>query len=70
MDSGSISAIISAVAGLAGVTTGAFLALEAGTDASYLLCGPDRFLAELSAGLEVGGASPDRIDFEMFGPSE
>lgn len=50
------------------ITAEDLLALEAGPDAHYLLCGPARFLAEISAGLEAGGIPADRIDFEMFGP--
>lgn len=45
------------------------LALDAGPDADYLLCGPGRFLADLRDGLEAGGVSPDRIHFETFGPA-
>ncbi|WP_342595120.1 pyridoxamine 5'-phosphate oxidase family protein [Salinicola lusitanus] len=45
------------------------LKLGAGADASYLLCGPARFLAEISAGLEARGVAADRIDFETFGPA-
>ncbi|MDW5377217.1 pyridoxamine 5'-phosphate oxidase family protein [Halomonas sp. HP20-15] len=51
------------------ITAGDLLALGAGLEAYYLLCGPTRFLAELSAGLEAGGVSPDRIVFETFGPT-
>lgn len=51
------------------ITAVDLLGLGAGPEASYLLCGPARFLAELSAGLEAGGIAPDRIDFEMFGPT-
>ncbi|MDN3557500.1 FAD-binding oxidoreductase [Halomonas maura] len=50
------------------ITAGDLLALEAGPEACYLLCGPAGFLADLSAGLEAGGVSPGRIDFETFGP--
>ncbi|MEA3252042.1 MAG: pyridoxamine 5'-phosphate oxidase family protein [Pseudomonadota bacterium] len=51
------------------ITAGDLLALEAGPEARYLLCGPARFLAELGHGLEAGGVHPDRIDFESFGPA-
>lgn len=51
------------------ITAADVLGLEAGPDASYLLCGPARFLGDISAGLEAGGVSPDRIGFEMFGPA-
>ncbi|WP_136067891.1 FAD-binding oxidoreductase [Modicisalibacter radicis] len=51
------------------ITAGDLLALEAGPEARYLLCGPARFLAELGHGLEEGGVPPDRIDFETFGPA-
>jgi len=51
------------------VTADSLLALGAGPDACYLLCGPARFLAEISAGLEERGVHPDQIDFETFGPA-
>lgn len=51
------------------VTAADLLALEAGSEARYLLCGPAGFLAGLSTGLEAGGISPDRIAFETFGPA-
>lgn len=51
------------------VTADQLLALGAGPEASYLLCGPARFLAEISAGLEDRGIDADRIDFETFGPA-
>ncbi|MGM8931766.1 FAD-binding oxidoreductase [Salinicola halophyticus] len=51
------------------ITTDSLLELGAGPEASYLLCGPARFLAEISAGLEDLGVNPDRIDFETFGPA-
>lgn len=46
------------------------LALRAGSDAHYMLCGPARFIADLHAGLESGGVPPGQIHFETFGPSE
>ncbi|MGM8850967.1 FAD-binding oxidoreductase [Salinicola halophyticus] len=51
------------------VTADSLLELGAGPEASYLLCGPARFLAEISAGLEDSGVDADRIDFETFGPA-
>ncbi|WP_353979715.1 pyridoxamine 5'-phosphate oxidase family protein [Salinicola endophyticus] len=45
------------------------LALDAGDDAHYLLCGPAGFLADISAGLEAGGVPAGRIAFETFGPA-
>ena len=51
------------------ITTDDLLALEAGTDAHYMLCGPARFLADLRVGLESRGVAPDRIHSEVFGPS-
>ncbi|MES1926553.1 pyridoxamine 5'-phosphate oxidase family protein, partial [Salinisphaera sp. T31B1] len=51
------------------VTAGDLLGLGAGPNANYLLCGPARFLADTSAGLEAGGVDSDRIAFETFGPA-
>ncbi|MCE3026671.1 pyridoxamine 5'-phosphate oxidase family protein [Salinicola sp. DM10] len=51
------------------LTAADLLALEAGEDAHYLLCGPAGFLADLSAGLEAHGVAADRIAFETFGPA-
>lgn len=51
------------------ITAEALLALEAGPEACYLFCGPAGLLSDLSAGLEAGGVSPARIDFESFGPT-
>jgi len=45
------------------------LALQAGPDAHYMLCGPASFLADIRSGLEAGGVAPERIHFESFGPS-
>ena len=45
------------------------LALGAGPDARYMLCGPAAFLASLRIGLEDAGISPDKIHFETFGPT-
>jgi ferredoxin-NADP reductase/predicted pyridoxine 5'-phosphate oxidase superfamily flavin-nucleotide-binding protein len=51
------------------VTAEDLLALEAGADAYYMLCGPARFLGEIRAGLEFGGVPPGQIHFETFGPT-
>ncbi|KFF48554.1 ferredoxin [Gammaproteobacteria bacterium MFB021] len=51
------------------LTAADLLALKAGKDAHYLLCGPVGFLADLSAGLEAHGVAADRIAFETFGPA-
>ncbi|MEC8917027.1 MAG: pyridoxamine 5'-phosphate oxidase family protein [Pseudomonadota bacterium] len=51
------------------VTAGQLLALGAGPEANYLLCGPARFIAEISAGLEDAGVAAERIGFETFGPT-
>ncbi|WP_110657170.1 pyridoxamine 5'-phosphate oxidase family protein [Salinicola halimionae] len=51
------------------ITAKALLELEAGSEACYLLCGPARFLAEISAGLEDRGVDANRIEFETFGPA-
>ena len=45
------------------------LALGAGPDARYMLCGPAAFLAILRVGLEDAGVSPEKIHFETFGPT-
>ncbi len=42
---------------------------NAGPDAHYMLCGPAPFLADLRTGLEAAGVAPERIHFEIFGPS-
>jgi hypothetical protein len=49
------------------VTAKDLLALEAGANAQYMLCGPARFLGEIRAGLETGGVPPDQIHLETFG---
>lgn len=51
------------------VTAEDLLALGAGADAHYMLCGPARFLGDLRAGLESAGVPPHHIHFETFGPS-
>ncbi|WP_370193875.1 MULTISPECIES: pyridoxamine 5'-phosphate oxidase family protein [Aurantimonas] len=50
------------------ITAADLIALDAGADADYMLCGPEGFLADIHAGLEAGGVDPDRIHFETFGP--
>lgn len=51
------------------VTAEDLLALGAGADAQYMLCGPARFLADLRTGLESAGVPPGHLHFETFGPS-
>ncbi|PRD42607.1 ferredoxin [Phyllobacterium phragmitis] len=51
------------------VTAKDLLALRAGAEAHYMLCGPARFLADIRTGLEAGGVPPGHIHFETFGPS-
>lgn len=50
------------------VTADDLVALGAGSNAHFMLCGPQRFLTDISAGLEAGGVPPDQIHFETFGP--
>lgn len=50
------------------ITAADLIALNAGANADYMLCGPERFLADILAGLEAGGVDPGRIHFETFGP--
>lgn len=45
------------------------IALDAGPEAHYMLCGPAAFLSEIRTGLEASGISPDRLHFETFGPA-
>ena len=54
------------VAGRVSVET--LLELNAGSDAQYMLCGPVKFLSEITLGLEASGIALDRIHFETFGP--
>lgn len=51
------------------VTAEALLALNAGSDAHYLLCGPTQFVADVQAGLEAAGVPAIHIHFETFGPA-
>lgn len=51
------------------VTGQRLLALNAGAQAHYMLCGPAQFLADLRTELEAGDVPPDHIHFETFGPS-
>ncbi|WP_110675013.1 MULTISPECIES: pyridoxamine 5'-phosphate oxidase family protein [Salinicola] len=51
------------------LTAAELLALGAGDEAHYLLCGPAGFLAAISAGLESRGVAANQIDFETFGPA-
>lgn len=44
-------------------------ALGAGREADYMLCGPTRFTADLSHGLERLGIPSGRIHHETFGPA-
>src|SRR5690606_11273383 len=48
------------------ITARDLLALGAGADAHYMLCGPARFVADLRAGLESRGVPPGRIQLETF----
>lgn len=50
------------------LTAADLLALKAGPDAHYLLCGPVGFLADIGAGLEAGGVPQGQIHVETFGP--
>ncbi|PWE28831.1 hypothetical protein DDZ14_18435 [Maritimibacter sp. 55A14] len=43
------------------------LALNAGAEAHYMLCGPTQFISDIRIGLEAGGVPADRIHFESFG---
>lgn len=45
------------------------LALSAGYDPNFLLCGPFGFLRDVSAGLEERGVPFAQIHFETFGPT-
>ncbi|EAS50403.1 putative Ferredoxin, Oxidoreductase [Aurantimonas manganoxydans SI85-9A1] len=50
------------------ITAADLISLNAGADADYMLCGPERFLADIHAGLTARGVDPGRIHFETFGP--
>jgi ferredoxin-NADP reductase len=45
----------------------AILGLGVPLDAEFRICGPDRFVAELTAGLRDAGAEPAAIECESFG---
>ncbi len=54
---------------VAGRLTGALLGrLRVPRDASFYLCGPKTFLADLTAALKARGVSPERLHTEIFGP--
>ncbi|WP_170789202.1 FAD-binding oxidoreductase [Ruegeria lacuscaerulensis] len=46
------------------------LALGAGRDAHYMLCGPSGFVTDLKSGLENADVPPDRVLFEVFGTTK
>ncbi|MBO9447555.1 pyridoxamine 5'-phosphate oxidase family protein [Ruegeria sp. R14_0] len=49
------------------ITANELLALCAGDDAQYLLCGPAGFVTGLQTGLEAAGVPKSQIHFETFG---
>ncbi|NVO58283.1 pyridoxamine 5'-phosphate oxidase family protein [Rhodobacteraceae bacterium B1Z28] len=51
------------------VTARALLALDAGAEARYMLCGPARFLSDIRKDLEKTGIPPENIHVEAFGPA-
>lgn len=51
------------------ITADKLLALNAGSQAHYMLCGPAAFLADIRNGLEARGVAPEQIHFETFGPT-
>nr|WP_319385986.1 pyridoxamine 5'-phosphate oxidase family protein [uncultured Roseibium sp.] len=51
------------------VTAERLLALNAGNEARYMLCGPAAFLSDIRNGLEAAGVPADHIHFETFGPT-
>ncbi|MEL7466129.1 MAG: pyridoxamine 5'-phosphate oxidase family protein [Pseudomonadota bacterium] len=51
------------------VTAEALLALNAGPDAHYMLCGPAAFIADIQSGLAAAGVPQDQIHWETFGPT-
>lgn len=51
------------------ITVADLLALKAGPQAQYLLCGPSGFVADLRNGLEAVDVDATRIHFETFGPA-
>lgn len=51
------------------VSAAELLALGAGPEARYMLCGPAPFLADIRNGLEAAGVPANQIHFETFGPA-
>ena len=51
------------------VTAETLLALKAGPDAEYMLCGPAQFLGDVRGGLVTSGVPADKIHWETFGPT-
>ncbi|WP_251977150.1 FAD-binding oxidoreductase [Salinicola avicenniae] len=51
------------------ITADDLLALQAGAEAHYRICGPAAWIADLSSGLEELGVDRARIAFETFGPT-
>ncbi len=51
------------------ITARSLLALNAGADAHYMLCGPAKFLSDIRQGLESAGVPSAQIHFEVFGPT-
>lgn len=51
------------------LTAEALLALNAGPDTHYMLCGPAAFLADIQSGLTSAGVPEDHIHWETFGPT-
>ena len=51
------------------ITAEQLLALKAGSEARYMLCGPAAFLADIRNGLETAGVPTDQIHIETFGPA-
>ncbi|WP_170561394.1 FAD-binding oxidoreductase [Ruegeria atlantica] len=49
------------------ITAADLLALKAGTDALYMICGPLDFMTGLKNGLEAAGVPNDQIKYETFG---
>jgi ferredoxin-NADP reductase len=49
------------------VTAAEVLALDAGSDALYMLCGPAGFVTDLKSGLEAAGIDGSQIHYETFG---
>jgi ferredoxin-NADP reductase/predicted pyridoxine 5'-phosphate oxidase superfamily flavin-nucleotide-binding protein len=51
------------------ITADKLLALNAGPQAHYMLCGPAAFLADIRSRLEAKSVVPEQIHFETFGPA-